>query len=52
MELQYDATFEVQHSRDCIYGTAEKLKEVIGLVDNVLVLERESYEVFMTQVND
>jgi hypothetical protein len=47
--LHYDATFDVHHSKDCIYDTANKVKEVIGLVENVAVFERESFETF---VND
>ena len=47
---QYTAVFDVQHSRDCIYETASKLKESLGLIDNVVILERESYESFVHDV--
>jgi hypothetical protein len=49
VNLDYNATFDIHHSKDCIYDTANKLKEVVGLVDNVAVFERETYETF---VND
>lgn len=38
------------HSRDGIYETAAKVKEVIGLVDNVVVVERETFEVFFNEL--
>ena len=50
VNLHYNAQFDVHHSKDCIYETASKLKEVIGLVENVAVFERESYEVFVHDV--
>ncbi|TNV83810.1 hypothetical protein FGO68_gene11754 [Halteria grandinella] len=46
----YAATFDVSHSKDGIYETAAKVKEVIGLVDNVVVLERETFEVLFTDL--
>lgn len=47
VNLQHNATFDVVHSRDCIYETSSKVKEVIGLVDNLAVFENESYEVLI-----
>lgn len=41
-----------QHSRDCIYETADKVREVLGKVDSVLILERESFDVMMTSLSD
>lgn len=46
--VQYVATFDVSHSKDGIFETASKVKEVIGLVENVVVLERETFEVLFT----
>jgi hypothetical protein len=50
VNLQHSAVFDVHHSRDCIYETASKLKETLGLIDNVVVFERESYESFVHDV--
>jgi hypothetical protein len=50
VNLPYVATFDVHHSRDCIYETAAKVKEALGHVDNVAVFERESYETFVHDV--
>ena len=50
LSLPYSATFDVVHSRDCIYDTASKVKEVLGLIDNVVVFEREASEVFFSKV--
>jgi hypothetical protein len=50
VNLHYDAHFDVHHSKECIYDTASKLKEVVGLVENVAVFERESYQVFIHDV--
>ena len=50
MNLPYVATFDVNHSRDCIYETAAKVKEALGHVDNVAVFERESYETFVHDI--
>ncbi len=50
VNLPYAATFDVHHSRDCIYETAAKVKEILGHIDNVAVFERESYETFVHDV--
>ena len=47
MEVPYAATFDIHHSKDCIFETAAKVKEVFGTVENIAVLERESYETFL-----
>lgn len=48
----YDLVLDVNHSRDCIYETADKVREVLGKVDSVLILERESFDVMMTSLSD
>ena len=50
VNLQYSGVFDVTHSKDCIYETASKLKETLGLIDNLAVFERESYESFVHDV--
>lgn len=50
VELPHAAAFDVHHSRDCIYETAAKVKEVLGHIDNVAVFERESFETFVHDV--
>lgn len=35
-----------------IYDISAKFKEVVGVVNDVIVLERESFEVMMTELND
>ena len=50
VNLQYSAVFDVHHSKDCIYETAAKLKETLGLIENIAVFERESYESFVHDV--
>ena len=47
--LDYAATFDVVHSRDCIYDTSAKVKEILGTVDNLVVFERETFEVFINE---
>ncbi len=42
----------MQHERDSIFGNADKVREIFGQVDNVLVLENEAYEVFITDLSD
>jgi len=50
VQIPYSATFDVNHSRDSIFETAAKIKEVFGVVENVAVLERESYETFVHDI--
>lgn len=50
MQIPYSATFDVNHSHDSIFETAAKIKEVFGVVENVAVLERESYETFIHDI--
>lgn len=50
MTIEYSGTFDVSHSRESIYETAAKVKEVIGLVDNMVVVERETFEILFTEV--
>ena len=50
VEIPYTAKFDVNHSRDSIFETAAKIKEVFGVVENVAVLERESYETFIHDI--
>jgi hypothetical protein len=35
-----------------IYEVANKLKEVVGIVDNLAVLERESFDIIFTELRD
>jgi hypothetical protein len=35
-----------------IYEVSAKVKEVVGVVDNLAVLERESFEVLFTDFKD
>ena len=48
--MTFDATFDVEHSKECIYEVSSKLKEVLGLIDNVLVLERESFDILVEEM--
>jgi hypothetical protein len=48
--VEYAATFDVWHSEEGIFDTADKVKEVIGLIDNVVVFERETFEVLFTDL--
>lgn len=50
VNIPYVATFDVHHSRDCIYETSAKVKEALGQIDNVAVFERETYETFVHDV--
>ncbi len=50
MQIPYSATFDVNHSRDSIFETGAKIKEIFGVVENVAVLERESYETFVQDI--
>lgn len=39
INIQYDAEFDIKHDRDNIYDISNRFKEVVGLVDNVVIFE-------------
>ena len=41
---EYDALFEVKHCKDDIFETSEKVKKIVGKINNIVVFERESFE--------
>ena len=47
-EISYDATFELKHDKDMIYEVSAKLKDVVGIVDDCVVFEQETFDVIMT----
>jgi hypothetical protein len=40
----------VRHSREGVFGTAERVREVVGQVNNIVVFERETYEVIIPEM--
>jgi hypothetical protein len=50
LDIKYDAEFEVRHSREGVFGTAERVREVVGQVNNIVVFERETYEVIIPEM--
>ncbi|CDW84928.1 purine nucleoside phosphorylase [Stylonychia lemnae] len=52
VKLDYDAIFNIKHSRDEVFETSVKVGEILGQVDNILVLEKETYEVFMNDLSE
>ena len=50
--LKYDAEFDIVHDRETIYEVSAKFKDVVGVVDDLLVLEKESYDVLLTELKD
>jgi hypothetical protein len=50
--LQYDATFELRHDRDEIYAVSAKLKDVVGRVDNLVVLEKAAFEILLANLKE
>ena len=42
----------MKHDKDTIYEVSAKLKEVVGHVDNLAVLERPSFEVLINDMKD
>lgn len=49
--FEVNATFDLKHDRDNIYEVSAKLKEVVGHVDNLAILERTSFEVLITDLS-
>jgi len=39
----------LNHDKDTIYTVSAKLKEVVGIVDHLAVLERESFDVLFSE---
>lgn len=50
--FEVNATFDLKHEKENIYDVAAKLKEVVGHVDNLAVLERQSFEVLINDMRD
>lgn len=50
--FEVNATFDLKHDKDSIYEVSAKLKEVIGHVNNLAVLERQSFEVLVNDLKD
>ena len=42
-KLDYNLVLDVVHSRECLLSSIDKVKEIVGKVENIVVLERESY---------
>lgn len=41
---EYDAVYEIKHCKDDIFETSEKVKKILGKINNIVVFERESFE--------
>ena len=50
--FEVNATFDLNHDKKTIYDVAAKLKDVIGKVDNLAVLERPSFEILVNEMQD
>lgn len=50
VDLKYNEVIDLTHSRDCIYQSAERVKAVLGRVEHLVVFERETFEVVMTEL--
>lgn len=50
MDLKYNEVIDLTHSRDCIYQSAERVKAVLGRVEHLVIFERETFEVVMTEL--
>ena len=40
----------MRHCREGIFETAERVKEVIGQVSNIVIFERETFEVILSEL--
>lgn len=40
----------MRHSREGVFGTAERVREVVGQVNKIVVFERETYEVIIPEM--
>jgi hypothetical protein len=50
LDIKYDAEFEVRQTREGIFGTAARVREVVGQVSNIVVFERETFEVIIPEM--
>lgn len=51
-EFEVNATFDLKHDKANIYEVSDKLKEVVGIVDNLAIFERQSFEVLIKDLSD
>ena len=40
----------MRHTSEGIFGTAERVREVVGKVSNIVVFERETFEVIIPEM--
>ena len=51
-DTKYDAVFDLKHNKDDLYEVAAKIKDVFDVVDNLVILEKTSFEILTTKMND
>lgn len=52
LNFEVNATFDLKHNKDSIYSVSGKLKEVVGFVDNLVILEKQTFEVLVKDLSD
>jgi len=49
--IKYDAVFELKHGRDEIYEVSAKLQDIVGIVNDLVILELPAFEILVTDLS-